>query len=389
MKILVLSFYYEPDLCAGSFRTTALVNELKKHEGVDIEVVTTLPNRYSSYSANAPQFEKQDKLKIHRIELPNHKSGMFDQIKAFFCFYRQASKISKDSKYDLVFATSSRLFTAFLGARLSRQKNVPLYLDIRDIFVDTINDVLNAKLVFLVKPILNWFEKYTFESAGHINLVSAGFDSYFQKRYSHKPYTHFTNGIDNDFLTYDEAANEPNKSQLVNIIYAGNIGQGQGLHIIVPLLAKHIDSGFQITIIGDGGAKKLLEEACVGLDNVKLLPPVSREKLKSIYQSADILFLHLNDYQAFEKVLPSKVFEYGASGKPILAGVAGYAASFIRTELENAEVFSPNSVEQALVALKCLKLKTIARKGFVQKYSRQSIVSDMTNDIIKFGDSRG
>ena len=32
MRILVLSFYYAPDLCAGSFRTTAFVEELKKQD---------------------------------------------------------------------------------------------------------------------------------------------------------------------------------------------------------------------------------------------------------------------------------------------------------------------------------------------------------------------
>jgi len=31
---------------------------------------------------------------------------------------------------------------------------------------------------------------------------------------------------------------------------------------------------------------------------------------------ADVLFLHLNAYKAFEKVLPSKIFEYAATGRP-------------------------------------------------------------------------
>jgi hypothetical protein len=38
MRILVLSFYYAPDLCAGSFRTTAFVNELKKQISLDDKV---------------------------------------------------------------------------------------------------------------------------------------------------------------------------------------------------------------------------------------------------------------------------------------------------------------------------------------------------------------
>ena len=43
MRILILSFYYEPDLCAGSFRTTALTNELKKKLSASdtLDIITT------------------------------------------------------------------------------------------------------------------------------------------------------------------------------------------------------------------------------------------------------------------------------------------------------------------------------------------------------------
>ncbi len=48
MKILLLSFYYKPDLSAGSFRSAALVGALKRKmpEGSTIDIVTSLPNRY-------------------------------------------------------------------------------------------------------------------------------------------------------------------------------------------------------------------------------------------------------------------------------------------------------------------------------------------------------
>ena len=122
----MLSFYYQPDLCAGSFRCTALVEQLKQQKDVKLEVITTLPNRYASFSAQAPEYEVTDGVEIHRIALPSHKSGMLDQIKAFTTFDRQALKLTRDKDYDLVFATSSRLFTAFLGARIASSKKLPL-----------------------------------------------------------------------------------------------------------------------------------------------------------------------------------------------------------------------------------------------------------------------
>jgi len=52
-RILLLSFYYPPDLAAGSFRMEALVQALLKESSnnVQIDVITTQPNRYIAYTA--------------------------------------------------------------------------------------------------------------------------------------------------------------------------------------------------------------------------------------------------------------------------------------------------------------------------------------------------
>jgi hypothetical protein len=82
MKILILSFYYEPDLSAGSFRNTALVDALKiklnKNDTVD--VIATMPNRYKSYSKKALKEEKIDNITIKGMNTPTHKSSMLFQI---------------------------------------------------------------------------------------------------------------------------------------------------------------------------------------------------------------------------------------------------------------------------------------------------------------------
>ncbi|KZN40499.1 glycosyltransferase family 4 protein [Pseudoalteromonas luteoviolacea] len=386
MRILVLSFYFKPDLCAGSFRTTALVEQLKQHSGVEVDVVTTMPNRYASFSAGAKTEEKNGNVRIRRIELPSHESGMLDQIKSFKTFYQHAQALVKHEDYDIVFATSSRLFTAFLGARVAKKKKIPLYLDIRDIFVDTIKDVLSPKAVMVLKPVLSAIEKYTFSSAKHINLVSKGFAGYFNERYAKVNYSWFTNGIDGEFLELPKnISNESDSEDTKRLVYAGNIGEGQGLHTILPELAGLANKGYSFRIIGDGGRKKQLVDGTTGKANMELLPPVNRQELIEEYLNADVLFLHLNDYPAFEKVLPSKIFEYAATGKPILAGVSGYAAEFIKSEVSNAEVFYPGDHKGAMEALTKLKLEHTDREAFIAKYTRSNIMKDMSNSIVELG----
>jgi UDP-N-acetylglucosamine:LPS N-acetylglucosamine transferase len=147
-----------------------------------IDVYTTLPNRYSTFDLHAPAYEEFNNLRIHRIALPPHKSGMIDQVFSFLKFYREVTRLNKGKKADLVFASSSRLFTAFLGYKIAKKAKIPLYLDIRDIFVDTMNDVIQSKFVkFFLLPVLKQIEYKTFNYAKHINLISGGFNEYFEK----------------------------------------------------------------------------------------------------------------------------------------------------------------------------------------------------------------
>ena len=130
MKILFLTFYYSPDLCAGSFRATQLIGALLDQlpDGSRIEVITTQPNRYRSYHSDAPELEQLPNLTIHRIKVQAHKSGMVGQMWAFTAYARQVLKLVRNSDYQLVCGTSSRLMTAVLSAYVARKKNAPLCL---------------------------------------------------------------------------------------------------------------------------------------------------------------------------------------------------------------------------------------------------------------------
>lgn len=389
MKILFLSFYFPPDLSAGSFRSSSLVESLLSGwpETVQIEVITTLPNRYSGFVADASEYETRPGLTIHRIKTPRHNNGMKGQCKGFLAYVMGARRVITDNDYDLVYATSGRLMTAVLGAYIAKKLHRPLYLDIRDIFVDTIGDVLSRKAGLVLTPFFSLLERYALNSAVKVNLVSAGFLPYFQKRYPLHEFEVFTNGIDDQFLAAVPQCSFNNKTGELTVIYAGNIGEGQGLHNIIPELAKKFSGKLLFKIVGDGGRKRELVAALKlsGCQNVVLLPPVQRDELIAIYQSADVLFLHLNDFDAFKNVLPSKLFEYAATGKPIWAGVAGYSAEFITTRIENSVVFPPCNVSVAVSSFDDLEIVIRQRTGFTHEFSRGKIMKKMANNIMFYG----
>ena len=386
MKILFLGFYYPPDLSAGSFRSSSLVEALLKNssKNVEIDLITTFPNRYNSFKIEGCELEVLPKLRIRRIRLPVHNNGILDQSIAFTKYARLSFNYIGNREYDLVYATSSKLMTAFLAFIIAKKYQTPLYLDIRDIFTETIHDVLPKYLSLIIMPFVKFIEKKTFHYAHKINLVSEGFLPYFLKNYPNQNYSFYTNGIDEEFISDPIRNIFKDKNQILTVVYAGNFGDGQGLHHIIPKLAKKYEGKLIFKLIGDGSCRKKLENRIFqeNCKNVEIISPIQRLELKTVYDAADILFLHLNDYPAFKKVLPSKLFEYGALGKPIWAGIAGYAAEFAKANLKNIAIFKPCNIKDAVIAFKSLKILTKRRKKFIEQFSRKKIMKKMAVDIL-------
>lgn len=386
MKILYLTYYFRPDLCAGSFRNSSLFEAVLDQIGEDdfVHVITTIPNRYGSYSVEGLKEETGKNYRIDRLTVPMHASGMAEQAKAFAAYYKGSMKLIKNEHYDMVFASSSRLFTAFLGKRCAVKNHCPLYLDIRDIFVDTMKDIFKDKKYIQIPAVwlLSKIEKYTFKNANHINLISGGFRPYF-KKYKKPTYSEFSNGIDDVFIEAGQEAST-NTSKPYIITYAGNMGSGQGLEKIIPEAAKQLGSDYKFRLIGDGGTRKKLEEKLKELNvgNVELLNPVARKELIHYYMESSFLFFHLNDLEAFKKVMPSKMFEYGAFDKPIIAGVGGYAAQFVEKNILNHILFKPADVDDFVSQMKNYQLKFERRDEFIKNFSRKSIDKKLAASIV-------
>jgi glycosyltransferase involved in cell wall biosynthesis len=233
--------------------------------------------------------------------------------------------------------------------------------------------ITNPFVKYPLYLLLSYFEKITYSKAQHINLVSEGFKGNF-KAYKQAKFTFYPNGIDDMFLNLTQNPGIIGQKPQI-ITYAGNIGEGQGLHKILIDSAKQLKETHIFRIIGDGGTKHLIEEeiAKQNITNIEILNPVNREKLLEYYKQSHFLFLHLNSYKAFEKVLPSKLFEYGATNIPIIAGVSGFANEFIKVNLRNTILFKPCDSNDLVKELKNYTYLLQERNDFIEKYRRDNI----------------
>jgi hypothetical protein len=236
----------------------------------------------------------------------------------------------------------------------------------------------------LIIPILNIIEKFTINSAREVNLVSEGFKDYFSEKYPNKKFTYYSNGVDDEIFSYDLVHGNRINRPIKKILYVGNVGDAQALDSIIPDLAFRLTDSFHFNIIGSGSGLVKLQKRLqkLAVSNVTIFPLMPREMLIERYREADILFLHIKKHPAFERVLPSKIFEYGAIGLPILAGVSGYSKKFLSSEVQRSATFEPEDVESAINILTHLDLAVKQRVTFIKKFSRATISNNFASSIL-------
>lgn len=355
MKILVITQNYPPDLGAGAFRMKALVNELNSR-GHKVTVLTGVPNRYDSIewkSKNENAIER-----IVRIKVPKQKGNLFLRGISYSIFFikafLKAIKLASDS--DVIVATTPQLLVAYIGAIVSHKRKIPLILDVRDLWPDVMLDMNLTQDKSIVYKILKKIELYCYKHADRIVINSPAFFEPIKKLSGKEPIL-ITNGIDDElFELLSEADPIKIEDQTRYIItYAGNVGIAQDLDVLIKL-AKKFEKKYIFRIIGDGSAKEKLMESVIEnkIQNIEFINPVPRKKLQQYYKETDAFFVHLKDIDMFKKTIPSKVFEYVATGKPVVYGLKGISRT-IMEELQGKqfsfEPSNPNSLKIALTEL--------------------------------------
>lgn len=393
MKYLILTYYYKPDFCAGSFRSASLTKEMQENDTVESTIVlTTQPQRYGLQNEFVP-YEKRGKITIIRFKNITHSNIFIKQIIAFLIYSLQSifTGIKLAREYKIIFVTSSRLGSLILGYLLACLLNKPLYVDIRDVFSSNIRSILSKNSITdRLSTILHAVEIKIINRATWVNFVSPGFKSYFSNELLDGKTHLFSNGVDDIFIKNRKILHKRQRqtSNELKIVYAGNIGYGQGLETIIPPLAKHFNNRIKFLIIGDGSSKSLLEAEINkhGLKNIKIIPPLKRDQLLRYYNSADILFIHLADVPAFQKVLPSKLFEYGSFDIPILAGVRGVTKIFIKENISHSYVFDPGDANKAIDHINSIinDNSKINRETFVLQYNRTVLMSKMVKSMQQY-----
>ena len=161
-------------------------------------------------------------------------------------------------------------------------------------------------------------------------------------------------GVDVDSMQTDISSYEAKKRLGLEgrfvVTYSGTVGNAHGLDSMlgVSKLLRQDQPDVMILIVGSGAEEETLRSHFVEYQahNLQLLGQKPRAELPAILAGSDIGLAVLKPSPIFRTVVPTKIYEYMATGLPVLTNVAGETENII-TE-SGAGIAVPNGDDIAL-----------------------------------------
>jgi len=405
MRILFFSHYFPPEVNAPASRTYDHCVRWAR-AGHDVTVVTCAPNCpdgvvFPGYKNRfRPQVETVDGVRVVRVWTylaPN--TGTVWRIANFVSYLLSAVWASlRMPRPDVVVATSPQFFCGWAGVLAGRLKRAPLVLEIRDIWPESIQAVGalgNRRLLRL----LEWLERRMYGAARHIVAVGDGYrDNILRKVDVAGRISVITNGVDHRQFTP-----QPPDADLLRAwdlegkfvcSYVGTIGMAHGLEVVIEAAKILRGKGRRdvvFCLVGDGAERRRLEQAAeqAGVGDLVVFPGRQpRHRIPAILASSSACLVHLKKCELFGAVIPSKIFETLAMGRPVIVGVEGEARKIVMRSGAGVAM-EPDSPPSLVAAVEQLADDPIAaarqgraaRQHVIRHYNRDALASRMLRQL--------
>ena len=339
MNILFLSHYYPPEGNAPATRTFEHTRRWAA-QGHRVTVLTCAPNVphgkvYEGYRNALYQWETISNVNVLRVWTylaANKGTGRRSFNYISYCFSAFIAGLFL-RKPDVIIATTPQFFCACAGSLLSKVKNIPFMLEVRDIWPDSIIAV-NAIQNLWVLKLMFWLEQRLYQSASHIVTVGKG---YFEVLRGKGVAAHRMSIVPNGAnLEQFQVTKKKIHPTPFKCSFIGTIGMAAKLDVVLQA-AQHLDAmgerDIEFVLVGDGADLERLKLAAreTGSTRISFTGLVTKEEVLNHLTHSNVCLVHLKRSDLFKTVLPSKMFEAMASGTPILLGVQGTSADLLKS----------------------------------------------------------
>jgi glycosyltransferase involved in cell wall biosynthesis len=396
MKILYVSQYFPPEMGAPAARAV----ELSRHwaaAGHEVTVLTGFPNHptgqvppeYRDKFRRLVVREQIDGVNVVRtwlLPFPNRKAHERMLNYSSFCVSAAATGLFV-SRPDVVIASSPQLLVGLSGWWIARWKRVPFVFEVRDIWPESLAAVGMGDGNSLLHRSLGKIADFLYRSSDRVVVVSPAFEEFLVKHRAvpRDKISVIENGVETDLFAPDAGTDrrrELGAEGKFVVSYIGTMGMAHGLETMIAAAVQLRDANPRIIflMLGEGAEKQRMIELARerNLHNLRFLDQQPREKIPSYISASDACLVLLKKTDLFKTVIPTKMLEFMACGRPVILGVDGQARSILE-EARAGLVIEPENSEALVNAMSRLAMnpelaREMGQRGreyIVRKFSRQ------------------
>jgi glycosyltransferase involved in cell wall biosynthesis len=345
MKILLVCHYFPPEIGAPQSRLGDL-SRMWAQDGDEVTVLTCMPNHptgvvppeYRGKWRLRERLGGADVVRTWSYATPNE--GFVKKILGHLSFMVTGPLFGwrQVGRPDVVVVSSPTFFSIFSAWLFARFKRAPLVVEVRDLWPAIFVELGVLRNPLLIKA-LERLELAAYRAAALVVVVTEGFRTDLVRRGipADKVVT-IRNGVDVDRFAVEPAgarAEWRNRLGFGNdetlVLYVGAHGVSHGLDTVLEASTK-ARPGIRFVFVGEGAEKRELvtRAESLRLGNVSFHDGIPSAEIPGLLRAADICLVPLRgDVPLFSTFIPSKLFEFLAAERAVVAAVRGEAAEIL------------------------------------------------------------
>lgn len=325
MRILLVVLNFSPEP-TGTGKFTGEFARYLVDQGHEVRAVCT-PPYYPWWKVSPPysllrfQTEDVDGIDVLRcpVYVPSRPTGLrriVHLLSAGVSFLPSALWSARFDA-DLVFNVQPTLTTSMTAAIIARMHDAPLWLHVQDLEVAAAQQL--GMIPRGLRRLSTRTEHRIHSSCEGISTISRAMRDQLVCRGARSEPEVFPNWVDTDAIRPQEGSSFRRElgiqDSTVVALYSGNMGEKQGLEIVLEAAPHLADLDLQFVLAGDGASRRKLEAMAQGMPNVRFLPLQPAERMNDFLALGDV---HLVPQKAGfgDCVMPSKMTAILSAGRP-------------------------------------------------------------------------
>jgi glycosyltransferase involved in cell wall biosynthesis len=346
MRILYVSQYFPPEMGAPAARVYELAREWVRR-GDQVTVLTAFPNhptgvipvQYRAALRCGSMRESVDGIEVVRTWLyaaPNRSPRQ--RILNYTSFFLSA--VARGlwlQRPDVVIGTSPQLLAGLAGWLLARRFLRPFVFEVRDLWPESLPASGISRPGSALYRVLAGLACFLYRRADLVVPVTEAFCPAIGSAAPGARLAVIENGFDSALfrpLDPRDAKRILGLGEQFVVSYIGTIGFAHGLDVVLrtAIALRRTTPNVLFLFVGEGAERESLQAKArdLGLENVRFVGERPRLEMPHYIAASDACLVLLRNSELFRTVLPSKMLEFMACSRPVIAGVAGYTASLVR-----------------------------------------------------------